>query len=222
MTEVTLAEEVVLLAYDDDGVARGTGQHLDFGLAGALLLDLVLAGRIDVVGRHVAVVDPTPTGDDLVDAVLRRIGTDRTPRRPKDWISRLAKGVRPPVIRRLIDAGVLRQETDKVLWVFSLTRYPPCDGVEPATETDARRRMRTAVTGTGPVDPRTAALCGLVSALGWEKRLFPDLPRGQLKARLKEIRQGSWAPEAVKKAIEEVQAVLAAATVAAAAAAGGG
>ncbi|HEX8627336.1 MAG TPA: GPP34 family phosphoprotein [Catenuloplanes sp.] len=217
MTDVSLAEEVFLLAYDDDGVARGTGQHLDFGLAGALLLELALAGRIDVVGRHVAVVDPTPTGDAPVDAVLRRIGSDRTPRRPKDWVSRLAKGARAPVLRRLIAAGVLRQETDKVLWVFSLTRYPARDGVEPAAETDARSRMRAAVTGTGPVDPRTAALCGLVSALGWDKRVFPGLPRAQVTARLQEIRQGSWAPEAVKKAIEDVQAAMTAATVAAAA-----
>jgi hypothetical protein len=93
--------------------------------------------------------------------------------------------------------------------------------MEPAAETEARQRMRTAVNGTGSVDPPTAALCGLVSAMRWERRAFPDLPRRQVKARLKEIRQGEWAAEAVKKAIDEVQAAVGAAIVASMAATGG-
>jgi hypothetical protein len=222
MVNVSLAEELALLAYDDDGSTHGAGKNLDLGLAGALLLELALAGRVGVTDKRLAVIDPTPTGDALIDATLRRIAAERRRRTPKDWVTRIAKGVRPPVLDRLVEAGVLRRETDIILWVFRRTRYPSYYGVEPPVETAARQRMHAAVGGTGRVDPRTAALCGLVSAMGWERRLFRDLPRRQVKARLNEIRQGAWAAEAVKKAIDDVQAAVVAATAAATTAASSG
>lgn len=221
MMKVSLAEELLLLAYDDDGSPGGMGANLDCGLAGALLLELALAQRVDVVGGKAAVVNPALTGDALLDTALGRIASHGRLDSPKGWISRLAKGVRPPVLDRLVHAGVLRRETDTVLWVFPRTRYPSARGAEPPVETDARQRLGAAVAGHGPVDPRTAALCALVGALGWERKVFPDLPRGQVKARLKEIRQGAWAAEAVKKAIDDVQAAVVAATVAASVAASG-
>jgi hypothetical protein len=44
----------------------------------------------------------------------------------------------------------------------------------------------------------------------------PDLPRKQVKTRLKEISEGAWGAEAARKAIAELEAAMAA-TVAAAA-----
>ena len=214
MTNVTLADEVALLAYDEDGSAHGMGAHLDVGLAGALLLELALARRIDVADGHVTVVDPAPTGDPLTDAALGRIAGDPKARRPKDWVNRLAKGARVAVLDRLVAAGVLARETGTTLWVFPRTRYPASSAVQPPAETDARQRMHAAVTGDGPVEPRTAALCALVSALGWERRIFPDLPHRQVTARLKQIRQAAWPAEAVRQAIEEVQAAVTAAVIA--------
>ena len=44
MAPLTLADELVLLAYDDTGVNRLGRPNLDYGLAGAVLLELALAG----------------------------------------------------------------------------------------------------------------------------------------------------------------------------------
>jgi hypothetical protein len=80
--------------------------------------------------------------------------------------------------------------------------------------------MRAAITGDGPVDPRTAALCALVKAVSMERKVFPDLPRGDVRKRLKVIVEGDWAATAVRKAIEEVQAAVVVAVVVPAAASG--
>ena len=99
-----------------------------------------------------------------------------------------------------------------MLGVFPRTKHPAPHGVEPPAETEARQRMRAAVGGTGPVEPRTAALCALVAATGLDAKVFADLDRKQVKARLTEIGEGSWAATAVKKTIEEIQTVLLVAT----------
>ena len=52
------------------------GQQTGYGLAGALLSDLVAAGRLGVSddGKKLRVLDAGPTGDDLLDEGLRRFG----------------------------------------------------------------------------------------------------------------------------------------------------
>jgi hypothetical protein len=211
---MNLPEEFALIAYDDDGSPVTDGTHLDNGLGGAVLLELALAEKVDVADKKVVVRDATPTGDPVLDDALARIAGDK-PRKPKDWVSKLAKTARVQVMTELVARGLVRKEESKVLLVFPRTRYPAANGVEPAAETEARQRMRAAVAGGGPVDQRTAALCALVAATDLDKKVFADLDRKVVKARLKEIGQGEWAATAVKKAIEEIQAAVMVAVVAA-------
>ncbi|WP_127505249.1 GOLPH3/VPS74 family protein [Actinoplanes solisilvae] len=211
---MNLVEEFTLLAYDDDGTPLTDGTHLDHGLGGGLLLELALAGRVDVEDKRVVVVDASPTGDPLVDAALAKIVGEDKARRPGHWVSKFAKETRPMVLARLVDEGILTTEKDKVLWVFPRIKYPAAHGVEPAQEKAARDRMRRAVLDSGAVEPRTAALCALVAATDLDKTVFGDLDRKAVKARLREISEGAWAAAAVKKTIEEIQAAVMVAIVA--------
>jgi hypothetical protein len=205
---MNLPEEFVLLAYTDEGTPVTDGTYLGNGLGGALLLELALAEKVDVVDKKVVVLDPAPTGDALIDQALRQVVAEPKARGAGHWIAKFAKDARALVLDQLVDQGVVRREKDKVLWVFPRTRYPAAHGVEPVAETEARQRMVAAVSGTGPVEPRTAALCALVAATGMDKKIFADLDRRQVKDRLKEISEGAWAAAAVKKSIEEIQAAV--------------
>ncbi|WBB73607.1 GPP34 family phosphoprotein [Micromonospora sp. WMMD1128] len=211
MDGLLLTDELVLLAYDDGGANRLGRPHLDYGLAGALLLELALARRVEVADKRLVVTDPTPTGVPLLDEALATVGAGR-PRKPKDWIGKLSKGLPDRVLDGLVGAGVLRRESDRVLLVFPRTRYPSPTGAEPAAETAARERMVAALVGNGPVDARTAALLTLARAVGLDRKLFRELPKERVKARLNEIAAGDWASAAVKKAIDEMQAAVIVAT----------
>ncbi|MEU4739262.1 GPP34 family phosphoprotein [Actinosynnema sp. NPDC023658] len=205
---LTLADELALLVHDDDDGARRLGQPaLGYGLAGALLVELALAERIDVADKKVTVLDPTPVGHPVLDQALARIAGDK-PRKPAHWVDKLSKKLTEQVLDGLVAGGVLRREEDRVLLVFPRTRFPAPDGVQPEAETDARARMTAAVTSDGPVDPRTAALCALVKAVGHDRKVFAGLPRAEVRKRLKTISEGDWAATAVRKAIEEVQAAV--------------
>ena len=209
-----LARELLLLGLDDAGRVAGRNPGFDFALAGAVLLDLALAEKIDVVDKRVVPLDRERTGDAVLDEAVGGIVLSRRRRRAKDWIPRLARGVRKRLLAQLVRQGAARIETVHVLRIFPSVRYPV---TAPDLVAELRRRVDAAVRGGGQPDPRTAALCSLLAPAGLDRRLFPDLPRRELRRRLDEIAQGNWASAAVRAAVRDVQAAMAA-TVAAAAA----
>ncbi|MDR7276652.1 GOLPH3/VPS74 family protein [Catenuloplanes atrovinosus] len=207
---ISLAEELVLLAYNDEGSAYGMSTWLDYGVAGAHLVELALAERIELRDGRVTVIDATPTGSPPVDAALATIAADDKPRKAQDLIYRLSKRARTPVLDALVERGILERRAEKVLRIIPVTRYPSPDGGEPAVETERRRLMRAAVDGTDTTpDTRTLALCTLVHALDWERRVFPDLPKRETRKRLKELGEQHWAGVAVGRLVKELAALIA-------------
>ncbi len=213
MENPRLADELMLLSLAPSGrVWAPTG--LDFALAGGVLLDLALAERIDVVDGRPTVIDARHRGDSVLDEAVDAIAAHR--RKTKAWVTRLSRGLRKRVLARLAHDGAVRVETARLLGIIPTVRYPVTDR---ALLAGLDGRVATAVAGTGPVDPRTAALCSLIVSIGLEKRLFAGQPIKPIRKRLNEIAQGDWAGEAVRAAVRDVQAAIA--TTAAAAAAAG-
>src|SRR5918912_4172268 len=94
MTSISLAEELLLLAYDDQtGKATGSRIGLDLGMAAAVMVDLALKGRIAYINGNLTVIDPTPVGDPIEDAVLAKVASD-DPHTPAQWLQRLRHGLR--------------------------------------------------------------------------------------------------------------------------------
>lgn len=168
MTGVPLAEELLLLAYDDEtGKATTSRIGLDLGMAAAVLVELALAGRIAYADGNLTVVDPTPTGAATPDDVLARINSD-TPHSPASWVQRLRHGLRDRILGDLVDRGVVRDVAETELGFIHVHRYPAVDG---SVEADTRRRLAAALTGDNAPDERTAALATLVAAVRMEPAL---------------------------------------------------
>lgn len=204
----SLLEELLLIAYSDQGTLVTSVAAVDCGLAGAVLMELMLAGRLTLTKRAVTVVSDEPTGDPLLDEALTRIRTSR-PAAPRKWVQVLRGGLQDRVLERLVARGVLRREKRRVLLIFPQTRYPSVTGAEPALETDARQRLRAMVTGEGPADPRTAALGALVQAVKLDRRVFPDLSHRERKHRLTAAVASGWPDRTIQQAIKDLQDELA-------------
>lgn len=168
MTSVALAEELLLLGYDDEtGKATGSRIGLDLGMAAAILVELALAGRIAYSDGSIVVVDPAPTGDPIPDEVLARIVAD-SPHSPSSWVQRLRHGLRDRVLADLVARGVVREIDETELGFIRVHRYPVEDA---SVEAETRVRLAAALTGEVVPDERTAALATLVAAVRMEPAL---------------------------------------------------
>jgi hypothetical protein len=168
MTTVPLAEELLLLAYDNEsGKATGSRIGLDLGMAAATLVELALAGRIAYADGTIVVVDPRPIGDPITDDVLAKIAAN-PPATPASWVQRLRHGLRDRVLADLVGKGIVRDVDEVALGHIHIHRYP---AVDRTLEDETRRRLANALAGETVPDERTAALATLVAAVRMEPAL---------------------------------------------------
>lgn len=189
MTSIPLAEELLLLAYDEQtGKATGSRIGLDLGMAAAVLVDLALAGRIAYADGFLKVIDQTPTGDPIADTVLGRAAEDR-PHTPAQWLQRLRHRLRSRVLDDLVSRGVVRDVDETQMGVIHVHRYPTTD---PAYEAEIRQRLTAALTSEDVPDERTAALATLLTASRMEPALLlPPEETARAHQRLEKIAAGA-------------------------------
>ena len=123
------SEEMLLLLLDDKGREFADIPMLSFkyALAGAVLMDLAIEGRIDTDENRLFVTDPTPLEDDLLDPSLARIVESTEEHDTRHWVEQIsaqAVEIRERSLARLVQRGVLQREDDYFLWVFQTRRYP--------------------------------------------------------------------------------------------------
>ena len=206
----TLAEDLFLLACDGaTGKAHISTTYLDLGLGGALLLELVLRERIALVDEHVAVVDPAPVGDSLLDDALRDIASNTRRREPDYWVRHFAKGTHSAVRTRLVAAGVWSDDAHKV---FGLIAVYHTHQVDDRIEHELVRRLHDAVVLGHRPSRETAAVVSLALAVGLESHLFPRSDRRAIRHRMREIADGEWVGAAVRHVIDAIEATLGTAT----------
>ncbi|MFC4148405.1 GPP34 family phosphoprotein [Micromonospora mangrovi] len=189
MTGVALAEELLLLAYDDEtGKATMPRISLDLGMAAAVLIELALAGRIAYAEGNLAVTDPAPVGEPIIDEVLARVAAD-TPHTPSSWVQRLRHGLRDRILGDLVARGVVRDVEETELGFITVHRYPVVDAT---VEKDTRDRLAAALTSGQLPDERTAALATLVAVLRMEPALgLSGAAADDARRRLEEIASGA-------------------------------
>lgn len=185
MTRVGLAEELLLLGYDDvSGKAIGSRIGLDLGMAAAVLVELALASRIAFADGSIVVTDPTPVGDPIADDVLAKIAADR-PHAPASWVQRLRHKLRDRILADLCARGVVRDVDETELGHIHVHRYPVLD---PSVEAEIRARLVDALTGEREPDERTAALAAVLAAIRIEPNLGLTGPAAEdARNRLAEI-----------------------------------
>lgn len=208
-----LATDLLLLALDDE---RGTvlshaAIGLDYGLAGALVMELALRGRLRVEGDDVF-ANGAATGDSLLDDVLRAIA-EVPGKSLSHWVQRLpyqVHGLRQRLLDRLVAQGTLAKREKRVLLLFHWNVYPERDA---RVEHDVRARIDGVLLRGEAADPQTTCLIHLAAACRVTDAIYPKAEHKAIQARIAELDEaGNAGANAVASAV--VQAETAAVTAA--------
>ena len=222
-TELHPHEHLMLLALrDDKGTLESKASMHSFALGGALLAELGIHGRIaidDTKKAMVDVVDRRPLGEPVLDDCLERVAIAKRRARASTWVQRFAnlKRLRHRVAAGLCRQGILRDDEDTVLLVFTRKVYPTID---PRPERELLGRLRDAVFGDAPsIAPDVALVVTVANAAGLLAAHFDKASLKRRKHRLEAIADGHLVGAATKQAVQAAQqaamAAISAATTAA-------
>jgi hypothetical protein len=185
MRALPLADEMFLVGHDEySGKCLANQSVLGCGLAGAVLVELVLAGRIAIADGRVVVRDSRPWSERVTDAALTEIVGRRETFPPRSWVEYLCGDVRDIVARRLEASGMTRREQSRGLSLRSVVRYPAVDAIEAA---GPRVRLRFMLDQGQSLDLPTALLAAMVRATELEGVLFLQMSRQQVRDMLGQI-----------------------------------
>ena len=177
MKHLTLADEIVVLMLDDDkgAIRPACAGGSNIAVAGGILMELALLGRIDTDLTSLFIVDPKAVGDELLDDALQKIAAEPEKQSSAWWIERLGLhggDLSKRVLERLVHAGILHAEDRQFLWVFSRRAYPQNTGRE---ELEAKSRLVSVIFDDAVPDPRDTLLLGLADSTGvLNAMLSPD------------------------------------------------
>lgn len=208
---LSLSEKLMLLALHDEkgSVLFSASTALPYGLAGALIIDLVFQERIALTEGKVKVRNPSPTGDGLLDETLQLIRASDKPRDIKYWVQRIyskVKNLHKRVSNELIEKGILERREQKILWVFPSRRYPT---INAAPENEIRKNIHEVVLRYKAPEKEDIALLSLVKSCDLIKEVFDKPDRKIAKKRIEAIITGEIIGKAVTEVVTAVVAITA-------------
>lgn len=204
---LTFPEEFLLLAHDEkSGAFSYLGSSLmGVSLAGAALMDLALLNRIDTDPGQLILVDPTPTGEPILDYCLSRIAGAEAPMNVQGWIDRLAGSddtLQQMALDRLLERGILRKEDKRFLWVFSNRVYPVIDDRE---ITEVKKRISDLIFSDDIPDPRDIVLLSLAEASGLLSQIFTAAELDRRRPRIEQVARMDLIGRAVSEVIRDIR-----------------
>ncbi len=203
-------EEIVLLQLDD---ARGKFVDLplsagDVVLAGAALMELALKNRIDADLDQLIVVNPTPTGDDILDDALAQLiaaGNSLSRSEAVERITLNARKYQENALHRLVARGILREQDGRFLWVFHTRRYPVIDNRE---RIEVRSRLRQVLLTDEIPDPHDVVLICLIDACNLLDLVLTPDEIAPIKPRVEQLSRLDLIGQAVTKAVAEIRFIV--------------
>lgn len=161
--KLSLAEGLMLIALDDEeGRLLSAAEHsIDHGLLSIFILELSLIKRVGFENNKIVVKDTTGTGNKVLDNVLKAIGGGG------DSISNTVKKIAPgfesvqdDVIELLVQRGILKVESTKLLWIPVSERM---DNANYAFEQEIRDTLKAVVQKGQKATPAIVILMSMIT-----------------------------------------------------------
>ena len=215
--ELNLIEEFLLIALDDDkGQFVTDSTHLHMGFSGAILLELALREKINIVNDRVILVNDAYEKEMVINKTIDLIKASEKDRRIRYWVNKLAHNARQmkdDTLKGLMNKGVLGKQDSKILWIIPNTKYPTHD-LTP--ENKVRQRLHDVMLEGVKANPRDVMLLSLIDVSELTREAFRDKEEYKIvKKKIKEVSQNIEISQVVNRTIRDIQAAVMVAVMAA-------
>ena len=186
------------------------GWSLNCAVIGAALADLSLQSRIDTDIESLVVLDPTETGDPVLDLCLKAISKDKTPHNARYWIERLAvhaEDIIDSTLDRLVKLEILKHHEGEfwtlapAMWHAQLHGYSH----EHTASQFIKSRISDAIFSDTIPFPRDIIIVGLVHSCGLFHFMFEIDEKAE--KRIEQICQMELIGRSIAAAVKESIAV---------------
>jgi len=203
---LTIPEEILLLTIDQKtgGTKVDDLKTLDVVLASAILMNLAMENRIDTDLEDLFYISHEKLGNVVLDDAMKEIRDKSGMENPVYWITQFAlkaDELKELIAASLIGKGVLKIESNKLLWVFKTNKYPVKDNSQII---EVRTRVRNLVFSNEIPELRDMVILSLAHYGSIENFLFSDEEQEEYKERIKQIAKMDLIGQAISKALEEL------------------
>ncbi len=209
---LTLFDELFLLSiHEAKGVQiKTTNERLKFGLAGAMLAELALLGKIQNTDNHrLQVVDQQPTSDDeLLNETLDLLAAGEKGHKFGYWlnlISQKSDKTRKQITKKLIQKGVFTQDDDRLIWVIP---FPLKTTTKASAKSQLIKRLRGIVLAQDEFQKRDIALLSLLRACGLLERAFLDDERKMASRAINEMLFSQAINDSITQTVQEIETAI--------------
>ena len=210
--KLLLHEAIMLLVLKDKEGTIFSGVNYSYAIGGAVLAELMLNQRLSVEESrkksYAIIQDPTPMGEPLIDECLDKVVQAKKRQQLATWVSRFArvKSLKRRMAERLIEKGILHEEEDKVMLIFTRKIYPEFN---PEPERKLIQRLEQAIFTDKPdIDTRTVVLLSLVKNAEFLNNLFDKKQLKNRKHRIEQVINGELTGKATQAAIQAMRAAV--------------
>ena len=213
--ELTLIEDFLLISLDDEkGSFILDTTYVNNGLAGAVMLELALNGKIELRDNFIHLKNGDPIDDLILDQTIQAIKNEKKDKKVGFWIGALnanASDIKNVTLKKLTDKGIISKQKGKTLWVFSYNKYPTKDALP---ENEVRSRLNNIVLNKMEPTPKCLMLLNLIDVceLSFEVYRTKDV-RKAAKNKIRELTKSSG--DITDQTTLEVQTAIIAATMSA-------
>jgi hypothetical protein len=206
-----LADDLVVLAHEPTtGRPLQSQTRLSCAVAGSVLAELLLTGRITLDGHTVRPTGTGSAGEPELDALAEIVATSAKTRRAAAWVRTLRPNKHAGrLVTRAVRLGLAQHEEHRTLLLFTRHHYIPA---HPGEREVLVRTLHDVLVRSRTGDARTMALLRLVTAMGLDRPLFPDLPRRDRRELVRELLDGDEIGQAVRRVIQEIESSAAGAS----------
>lgn len=212
---MNITEELFLLLLRDNGKDEPWGTHRDYGLRGAAVADLVVAGRIALSADkdpRLQVLDAAPTGDPVLDLALTAFAA-KDGKRLSSLITLGKLTLQPAVAQELAQRGIITIGEPRMLGLVPSV-YPT---INPQPERATRARLASVLRGGSLPSNADLALLGILQGLDVAPKVLATEAAGMSKRdltkRIEELAKDDPTGSAVRRSIQAMTVAMTTAVV---------